>query len=300
MRLQSRATGCHVRAVLGDVRDRILLQELLNGIQIDAVFHAAACKHVPLLEGNPFTAASVNVVGTHTLIRECERAGVGTFVLLSTDKAVDPISVLGVTKRIAERISLGAAGRSDLEVKILRLGNVLGSTGSIVPLLLEQIANGEDLTITHPEVSRYFLSGPEATQHLLHALALHGEPYLWVPLMGEQRRVRELAEFLIQEFAPPGAVHKIRYTGLRPGDKLHERAWSMMEKPVRVGTHLLAIHSPSQDDAELASGLDTLEHAIISRDLVGWLEACKMLVPEYEPSVCIADKIRAVTQVCTA
>lgn len=213
---------------------------------------------------------------------------------------MDPVSVLGVTKRIAEQISLDAGRRGHLRAKIVRLGNVLGSTGSIVPLLLNQIARNEALTVTHPDVSRYFFSPSEAIQHLLHAPALEGAPWLWVPVMGEQRRVSELAVFLQQRFAGSAPKQSVRYTGLRPGDKLPEILWSENEDATSVDAQLFGVRCMPPDAAALLTGMQLLESATCSRELDSWLQACRMLVPEYQPSDVLLQQERHSLQGPTA
>ena len=289
----------NIHTALGDVRDEGFVTELLEAMRIEVVFHAAACKHVPLLEHNPFTAASVNALGTRRLIHKCEQSRVREFILVSTDKAVDPVSVLGVTKRIAEQLSRDAGRRGHLKVKIVRLGNVLGSTGSIAPLLLNQIARGEALTVTHPDVSRYFFSSSEAIQHLLHAPALEGTPWVWVPVMGEQRRVSDLAVFLQQQFAGSVPQYPLRYTGLRPGDKLLESLWSEREDATSFDAQLFGVRGAPVEAAELLAGMQLLESATLSRDLDWWLRACRMLVPEYQPSDVVLQRGRHPLQIAT-
>jgi FlaA1/EpsC-like NDP-sugar epimerase len=292
VRLKADCGKRQIHTALGDVRDESFVLELLEAMRVEIVFHAAACKHVPLLEHNPFTATSVNALGTRRLIDACEQSRVREFILVSTDKVVDPVSVLGVTKRIAEQISLDAGRRGHLEVKIVRLGNVLGSTGSIAPLLLKQIARGEALTVTHPDVFRYFFSPSEGIQHLLHAPALQGSPWLWVPVMGEQRRVSELALFLQQQFAGSVPQHPLRYTGLRPGDKLRESLWSEREDATSFDAQLFGVRGAPVDAAELLTGMQRLESATRSRDLSSWLQACRMLVPEYQPTDVVLQQVR--------
>jgi FlaA1/EpsC-like NDP-sugar epimerase len=217
LELQEMAPGvCEMR--ICDIRDDRKLFEIIAGARPHMVLHAAAYKHVPLMEIEPDEAVKTNVAGTRNLIDACERAGVDRFVLISTDKAVAPKSVMGMTKAIAERIAMDACRRG-LHATAVRFGNVLGSRGSVVPLFEEQLRRGGALKVTHPEVTRYFMTIPEAARLVLQAQALSEGGDIFVLEMGQPVRIVDLAEKMI---SLSGSDAHIEFTGLRPAEKLHE------------------------------------------------------------------------------
>ena len=213
------------RAMLRDVRDRRRLDRALAQEQPDLVFHAAALKHVPLAEANPNETVLTNVAGTMNVADACQAAGVATMVLISTDKAVNPSSVMGATKRVAELYvqALGRAG-SATRFATVRFGNVLGSTGSVVPLFQKQLAAGGPLTVTHPEMTRWMMTVREAVELVLQASALDGASGdLFVLDMGKPVRIEDLARQMIRLAGMvPGEDVAIVFTGMRPGEKMHE------------------------------------------------------------------------------
>lgn len=223
-----------------DVRDRARVREVVAAHRPHVVFHAAALKHVPALERHPAEAVKTNVVGTRHVLDAAADAGVERFVNVSTDKAANPASVLGYTKRIAERLTAASApfGAAFLSV---RFGNVLGSRGSVLTAFREQIARGGPVTVTHPEITRFFMTVEEAVQLVVQAGAIgaHGETL--VLDMGEPVRIAEIAEQLVAEAEEPV---EIRYTGLRPGDKLHEELFDANEH-VQRRSHPLISHVAS-------------------------------------------------------
>ena len=215
--------------LIGDLKDSDYMSFILGRLKADAVFHAAAYKHVPMTEENPVAAVHNNVLGTRNLVEACLSAGVRRFVLISTDKAVDPVSTYGATKLFAERLVVDAAARAapGREFMVVRFGNVLGSRGSIVPLFQRQIEKGGPVTVTHPEASRYFMTIPEACSLVLKTggVGRSGQTYLLD--MGEPVRIRDLAEQMIRfNGYEPGTDIKIEYIGLRPGERLEERLYS--------------------------------------------------------------------------
>jgi FlaA1/EpsC-like NDP-sugar epimerase len=213
----------HLKAIIADVRDRFRLQNIFSRYQPQIVFHAAAHKHVPLMEDNIEDAVSNNVLGTRLLVELSEAHGVERFVLISSDKAVNPFSVMGATKRIAELIVHGVAERSGRPYVSVRFGNVLGSRGSAVPLFLEQIAAGGPVTVTHPEVKRYFMTIHEAVRLVLQAATLGKGQEVFILDMGEPIRLVDLARDLIALAGyQAGRDIDIVFTGLRPGEKLFE------------------------------------------------------------------------------
>ncbi|MEN6410834.1 MAG: nucleoside-diphosphate sugar epimerase/dehydratase, partial [Anaerolineaceae bacterium] len=215
-----------VRTVIADVRDRERIQMLWREIHPQVVFHAAAHKHVPLMEVNPVEAITNNVMGTRNVVDASLETGVERLVMISTDKAIRPANVMGATKRMAEMIVLDAALRSGRSFSVVRFGNVLGSRGSVVPLFKRQIARGGPVTVTHPDMKRYFMTIPEAVYLVLQASAMGRSGDLFVLNMGQQVRILDLAEDLIRlSGLEPGRDIEIVYTGIRQGDKLSEDLW---------------------------------------------------------------------------
>jgi FlaA1/EpsC-like NDP-sugar epimerase len=209
--------------LIGDIRDEGRIEEAFSTWQPQAVFHAAAYKHVPLMEiGNAWQAVSNNVSGTLRLARCAHRHGVKRFVLISTDKAVNPANIMGATKRLAEMVCQAFSESSDTRFRIVRFGNVLGSSGSVVPKFQAQIASGGPITVTHPEITRYFMSIPEAAQLVLQAAALDGNGEIFVLDMGEPVKIADLARNIIRLSGYTEAQVGIAFTGLRPGEKLYE------------------------------------------------------------------------------
>ncbi len=212
-----------MRAVIGDVTDARRVRQVIEQYRPQIIFHAAAHKHVPLMEHNPCEAVKNNVVGTMTVARMADRYGVDRFIMISTDKAVNPSSVMGATKRVGEMLVQQMSACSKTRFAIVRFGNVLGSNGSVIPRFIEQIKAGGPVTVTHPDIRRYFMLIPEAVQLVLHAAAL-GEPgMVYVLEMGEQIRLLDVARNIIRlaGFVPEQEI-PISIIGLRPGEKLYE------------------------------------------------------------------------------
>jgi FlaA1/EpsC-like NDP-sugar epimerase len=268
-------------AVLGSVCDGELVAGMLQRHRPQIVFHAAALKHVPLMERNPFAAIENNALGTYTLARAAVEHGVEQMVLVSTDKAVDPASIMGASKRIAELVMLALAGEGT-RMTAVRLCNVLGSQGSVVPLFAGQIERGGPVTVTHRDASRYFMTVDRAVAALFDALEVVSEGSVSIPEPGEAVRIMDLAERMIRT---RGSSAAIEVTGLRPGDKLSERLLSGREQ-VRDAepSRLRSILSPWLSRAALDEAMLELEAAINTRDLKALLSAIYELVPEYQPS----------------
>jgi FlaA1/EpsC-like NDP-sugar epimerase len=274
------------QALLGTVEDGDLLEGVFSSFHPEIVYHAAAFKHVPLLERNPIAAVRNNSIGTWTLAQAAIRHGVSKLVLISTDKAVNPHSVMGVSKRIAELavVSLSSAA---CRMTAIRLGNVIGSGGSVVPAFLQQIAEYRAVTVTHPEVSRWFLSLREAVEAILAcgtaacgAAACEGR--ILLPELGEPVRIVELAGFLIRA---AGKEIPIRFTGLRPGDKLTEESTYQTEmKDGFVEGPLEVIQTRKLAPLELEEVMEQLSGCIASRDVSELIRRLSTVVPEYVPS----------------
>lgn len=252
--------GARVTPVLADVRDRARTLEVLDEHRPHVVFHAAAHKHVPILEEYPQEALLTNVIGTANVVEAAGACGAERFVLISTDKAVRPTSVMGASKRIAEQIARGLSRRGTVLCAV-RFGNVLGSRGSVVPTFLRQIAAGGPVTVTDPEMTRYFMSVEEAVQLVLQAAALARGGEVFTLEMGEPVNILELANKLIRlSGRVPGRDIAIQVIGARPGEKQHEELVDDEESPVpteRPG--IVVAIPPAQDPAELRRSLDEME-----------------------------------------
>ncbi len=223
--------------LIASIRDRGQLDHIFTEERPDVVFHAAAHKHVPLMEENPIEAVKNNVFGTLNLAETADSHHVDKFVMISTDKAVNPTNVMGASKRICEMIIQAIAQKSDTEFGAVRFGNVLGSNGSVVPLFQKQIAAGGPVTVTHPDITRYFMTIPEASQLVLQAGAYAERGEIFILNMGKPVKIYELAKDLIQlSGLTPDVDIKIEFTGLRPGEKLYEEVL-MSEEGVRKTAH---------------------------------------------------------------
>jgi FlaA1/EpsC-like NDP-sugar epimerase len=215
-----------ISPVIADVRDTERLTQVFGQHQPHVVFHAAAHKHVPLMEVNIVEAITNNVIGTRNVVQAALDHSVERFVLISTDKAVRPASIYGATKRLAEMIVLNAAFESQRAFTVVRFGNVLGSRGSIIPIFKQQIANGGPVTITHPDMFRFFMTIPEAVYLVLQAASMENGGETFVLNMGEPIRILNLAEDLIRlSGLEPERDIEISYTGIRPGEKMMEELW---------------------------------------------------------------------------
>src|SRR5439155_26289425 len=268
----------------------------------ELVFHAAALKHVPLAETNPLEAIRTNIEGTRHVAEACLAAGVAQMLLISTDKAVAPSSVMGAGKRTAELICqaldrASAASGQGCRFVAVRFGNVLGSTGSVVPLFQQQLAAGGPLTVTHRDMTRYFMTTREAVELVLQAAALarrQPRPGNILMLdMGEPVRIVDLARQMIRLAGKrPDIDIKIVFTGRRPGEKLHERLHRPEEKATPAGVPgLLVVDAGAPDWATLAAVLDDLARASERCDLATASATLGQLVPDYRPEVEARPKV---------
>ena len=272
-------------ALAGDVKDAIRVDEVIARYRPHVIFHAAAYKHVPLMEDdNAWQAVRNNVLGTWQVARSAVSAGVPRFVLVSTDKAVNPTNVMGATKRLAERVCQALASRGKTQFEIVRFGNVLGSAGSVIPKFQEQIAVGGPVTVTHPEITRFFMSIPEAAQLVLQAGSMGQGGEIFVMDMGEPVRIAELARDMIRLSGRSEEEVRVVFTGLRPGEKLYEEVLADSEHP-RATHHpklRIARAQPVED-----GWLDALLLWLRQRRAVGASEVrgeLRRWVPEYAPS----------------
>jgi FlaA1/EpsC-like NDP-sugar epimerase len=221
--------------VIADIRDRDRIDQIFARVKPNIIFHAAAHKHVPLMESNVEDAITNNLLGTKNMVELAISHGVGHFVNISTDKAVEPANIMGMTKRLGEFIVRDAAKETGKPFVSVRFGNVLGSRGSVVPFFQEQIANGGPITITHPEVERFFMTIQEAVQLVLRASAMGQEDEIFVLDMGDQIKIQELAEeLIILSGLSVNEDIEIVYTGLRPGEKLSEKLFGEGELPQKT------------------------------------------------------------------
>ncbi|MGC4121297.1 MAG: nucleoside-diphosphate sugar epimerase/dehydratase [Myxococcales bacterium] len=273
-----------VFAEVADIRERAPLMRLGKRYRPDFVLHAAAHKHVPLMEAAPGEAVKNNVFGTLNVARMAAVCGAERFVLVSTDKAVNPTSVMGATKRVAEMVVSDLGHSSGTRMTSVRFGNVLGSAGSVVPLFRQQIARGGPVTVTHPDCTRYFMTIPEAVGLVLMAgLSNYGE--LCVLEMGEPIRIADLAKsFITLSGHLPDEEIQIVYTGLRAGEKLHEELLTEQEEhTLKVRDRIWAVRSPAAPQ-DFAEQLAALRGAAEEGDREGVLRALRRLVPSYRAS----------------
>jgi FlaA1/EpsC-like NDP-sugar epimerase len=218
--------------VIGDLKDRDYMRYILEKLKADVIFHTAAYKHVPMMEENPVAAVENNLFGTKNLVDAAKACGVKCFVHITTDKAVNPVSIYGASKYLGEKLVLAAAN-AESRFMVVRFGNVLGSRGSIMLLFQKQIAKGGPLTVTHPDMKRWFMTVPEACSLVLKAGGVGTNGSLYLLDMGEPVLIRDLAEQMIRFYGfEPGKDIKIEYIGTRPGERLDERLWADDEEPV--------------------------------------------------------------------
>lgn len=275
-----------VEPIIADVRDEAGMLALMQRFQPAIVFHAAAYKHVPLMEGsNAAEAVRNNVGGTLAAARAAQTSGVPRFVLVSTDKAVNPVNVMGATKRLAEMVCQALAARGgDTLFSTVRFGNVLGSAGSVIPKFQEQIARGGPVTVTHPDIIRYFMSIPEAAQLVLQAALMGEGGEVFVLDMGEPVRIADLARDMIRLSGASESDIRVAFTGLRPGEKLYEELLASDEttRPTHHPKVRIARARPVDDALWLGrlerwlTGALPAEPADLREELSGW-------VPEYRP-----------------
>ena len=281
------AGGTDVVPVIANITNPERLNEIFETYQPDYVFHAAAYKHVPLMEDSVFEAAWNNVIGTLRVAQQAVRHGATKFVMISTDKAVNPTSMMGATKRIAERIVLELpALRGGTDFRVVRFGNVLGSDGSVVPLFKRQLAAGGPLTVTHPQVQRYFMTIPEAVELVLTAAALPAAAgRISILEMGNPVRILDLAEQLIRLCGlEPYKDIQIVFTGLRPGEKLNEELTGDGELSIPTSSEKIRlVERNGQNGVAVAAALERLMSALISGAADELLAAVVSLTPEYTP-----------------
>jgi len=269
--------------VIGDVTDITTLEYVFDRYKPQIIFHAAAHKHVPLMEFNPVEAVRNNILGTRNLVDIASKYMAESFVMISTDKAVNPTSVMGATKRIAEFLTITRNASSKTKYTTVRFGNVLGSNGSVVPIFTEQIKHGGPLTVTHPDIRRYFMLIPEAVQLVLLASSSGNGGEIFVLDMGEPIRIGDLAENLIRlsGFIPNKEI-KIQYTGLRPGEKLYEELFDKSEKIIPTFHQKLRIAVPNRvSESDINACLMEFENIVNNYSVEDIIPSITKIVPNF-------------------
>ena len=277
---------CPVVTLIGSIRDRTRLDEVFETYHPEVVFHAAAHKHVPLMERSPAEAIKNNVFGTRNLLEAASSHGVERLVQLSTDKAVNPTNVMGATKRITEMLIQRYGEKTDMKCMAVRFGNVLGSHGSVIPLMEAQIRKGGPVTVTHTDITRYFMTIPEAAQLVLQAGGIAKSGSIFVLDMGEPVRIMDLAKKLIRAYGyEPNVDMPIKIIGLRPGEKLYEELLMDSERNKMTRTAHRKIFVANVDrvsDEKFEQMMTTLEQVVGSNDERA-VEAIADVVPTYHP-----------------
>ncbi|MCB5184133.1 polysaccharide biosynthesis protein [Methylobacillus gramineus] len=269
-----------IEYIVGDVRNDRRVRQIIGQYQPSIVFHAAAYKHVPMMESrNVAESLSNNVNGTYTLAKSCKDAGVAKFVMVSTDKAVNPTNVMGASKRLAEMVCQGLQSETGTRFVIVRFGNVLGSSGSVIPKFREQIAQGGPITVTHPEITRYFMSIPEASQLVMQAGAMGRGGEIFVLDMGEPVKIVDLARDMIRLSGLADDEIEITYSGLRPGEKLYEELLADDELTLPTPHDKLRIAVARTADEAWVQALlkwvdrtSLIDETVIKQELRMWVE----------------------------
>jgi FlaA1/EpsC-like NDP-sugar epimerase len=282
--LQQTFPALNFICLVGDVRDAARVDEIMQRYRPSVLFHAAAYKHVPLMEQhNAWQAIRNNVLGTWTVARAAQRWGIAKFVMISTDKAINPTNVMGASKRLAEMVCQALQPSGDTRFVMVRFGNVLGSTGSVIPKFRAQIAQGGPITVTHPEITRYFMSIPEAAQLVLQAGLMGQGGEIFVLEMGEPVKIADLAKDLIRLSGFTDEEIKIEFIGLRPGEKLYEELLADNEHTLPTPHSKLRIAQARQADAAwLAQLLEWVSVAVMADEAVR--TSLPHWLPEYQPN----------------
>jgi FlaA1/EpsC-like NDP-sugar epimerase len=296
--LHAKYPDLHIEPVIADVRDQRRIRSVFTRLKPEVVFHAAAHKHVPLMELQPEEAVQNNVFGTKNVAEAASAAGTGIFVMISTDKAVNPTSVMGTTKRVAEQVIQSINQTSKTRFVAVRFGNVLGSRGSVVPLFKKQIAAGGPVTITHPEMKRYFMTIPEAVQLVLQAGSMAKGGEVFVLDMGEPVKIYDMACTLIELAGlRPLKDIEIKFTGLRPGEKLFEELLSA-EEGTTATTHQKIFRANLQaiDPKNLEQGLALLQQSRFSQETKRILAELVPTYTGYQPEAAVNETVPGAPQ----
>ena len=279
------STGIH--PILGDIRDKSMVNSVFNSFQPHVVLHAAAYKHVPMQENNPWEAVITNIQGTLNVMEACENNDVDRFVLVSTDKAVNPTNIMGATKRVSEILIQSKTKNSKVKYLGVRFGNVIGSSGSVIPTFQKQINNGGPITITDPNMKRYFMSIPEAAQLILQAGSIGENGEIYVLDMGKPVLVKEIAYELIRlSGLEPEVDISIEYIGLRPGEKMYEELMTSSESLVDTSHEKIMVLKDGVDHQwdYLLTEIDKIVLSAKSYDSDIIKNKLKEFIPEYHPS----------------
>jgi FlaA1/EpsC-like NDP-sugar epimerase len=285
--LRDKYPKLRIYPIIGDIRYRARVEAIFDEFLPEVVFHAAAYKHVPMMEFNPAEAVNNNVRGTQVVAQAAHMFKAEHFVMVSTDKAVNPTNIMGTTKRAAEKLVQALARRSSTRFVTVRFGNVLGSNGSVIPTFQEQIRNGGPITVTHKNITRYFMTIPEAAQLVLQAGSMGEGGEIYLLDMGEPVKILHLAEELIRlSGKEPYEDIDITFTGLRPGEKLYEELL-LDGEGVKPTTHekICVARSVQEDETTLQGQLDELFDSARKLDLGRTVEVLREIVPEYNPAV---------------
>ena len=279
--LREKYPNLAIEPIIADVRDKLRIDSIFKRLKPQVVFHAGAHKHVPLMESQPSEAVRNNIFGTKTVAEAADRTGAEIFVMISTDKAVNPTSVMGATKRIAELIIQNMSKVSKTKFVAVRFGNVLGSRGSVIPLFKKQIAQGGPITITHPDMKRYFMTIPEASQLVMQAGALAKGGEVFVLDMGEPVKIVDMASDLIElSGLVPDKDIKIEFSGLRPGEKLFEELLTAEEGTTSTKHQKIFVANLKEvDERKLYLGLSELQNEDRTEQII---KIMTKLVPTYE------------------
>lgn len=303
LEMREAGRGAILSSALVDVCRREHLDRAFARVRPDIVLHAAAFKHVPIVEENRCAGALTNVLGAKNVFDAATEVGAESVVFISTDKAVNPTSFMGATKRIAELYAQALdVAQNDTRFVTVRFGNVLGSTGSVVPLFSRQIAKGGPVTVTHPDISRFFMTTREAVQLVLQAASLDSgeesvvthDGRIFVLDMGEPVKILDLARRMIEAHGlKPGVDIEIRFSGLRPGEKLFEEIFFDTEKLIKTGADGVLLASPAMIDLPLLNPrlYDVIEHAQSGAE-ADLDEAVHHLVPEFQPAAAANEQAR--------
>jgi FlaA1/EpsC-like NDP-sugar epimerase len=278
--------------IIGDLKDDSYVDYIIGKLKVDVIFHTAAYKHVPMMEENPVAAIENNVFGTENLIKAARKYGVKRFVLISTDKAVDPVSVYGASKFLCEQLVLSASKERGAHFMVVRFGNVLGSRGSIMPLFQKQIEKGGPVTVTHPEARRWFMTIPEACSLVLKAGGVGENGKLYLLDMGEPVKIVQLAMDLITlSGLRPHEDIEIQFSGIRPGEKLFEELSITGEDVARTAHPKIGIIKKRPEDfQQLCAGIGELVAIMDTGTAAQIRDVLQQIVPEYTPSVTESTK----------
>jgi len=285
--IEEKNINIKINFLLADIKNSKRIDNIFDNNKPDIVFHAAALKHVPIVEQNPLEGILTNIAGTINIAERCKKYNVAEMVLISTDKAVNPFSVMGVTKRISEKYCQSLAGTSQTNFKIVRFGNVLGSTGSVVPLFQKQLEKGGPLTVTHPKMKRYFMTVREAVELVIQSATLENKTKkggIFVLEMGKPIAIIEIAEQLIRLAGlRPNKDIKIKFTGLRPGEKIIEELHYKNEKISKTENKSIFIVKPKIESYEkLSKSLKNLIDLAKNNKLEECYKIMSTIVPEYK------------------